>query len=70
MCNYSVSQIFFKMERKSVGIVGLEGRRKIAHNLNICESSHHFIRKIFYNSVQEKSGTPLVRDAGGGKDGR
>jgi len=32
MCNYSVSQIFFQIERKSVGIVGLEGHHKIAAN--------------------------------------
>src|SRR4051794_41080979 len=29
MCNYSVSQIFFRIEGKSVGIVSLEGRHKI-----------------------------------------
>ena len=66
MCNYSVSQIFFQIDRKSVEMIGLEGRRKTAHHLNICEFSQHFIRKIFYNSVQEKSCTPLVRDTGGG----
>jgi hypothetical protein len=39
MRNYSVSQIFFQIERKSVEIVGLEGRHKIAANSPLYESS-------------------------------
>ena len=32
MRNFSVSQIFFQIERKSVGIAGFEGCHKIADN--------------------------------------
>ena len=39
MCNYSVSQISFQIERKSVEIVGLEGRHKITANLIISETT-------------------------------
>jgi len=41
--SHSVSQIFFQIERKSVEIVGLGGRHKIAANSHICASQSYFI---------------------------
>jgi hypothetical protein len=59
MCSHSVSQIYFYIERKSVGIVGLEGRNKIAANESVFEMAGYSVFRHtevdFYFIVEDKN---------------